>query len=200
MVLRLAAAETKVIATVDAAATAATPTSAIYFTKLRPCILASGPAALRDVAISSVPASPLDSLYSALHGVYAPALLGGSALTSSDDKLRGLLGDLDKALAAAVRKAASDSSGAGGSASTGLAGIVGVRDEQRYWEDQARGGAARERERAQAFARQLEPVAVAFDSAESAQTSQLAELAEDVQVRHVSGGSVPPTLGMGGHC
>lgn len=181
MVLRLAIEGTKIVAAVDAAAASAAPTSAVYFTKLRPCKLAPGPAALHDIAISSVPASPLDSLYSAVHGVYAPALLGGGAqAAAADDKLRGLLGDLDKALATAVRKAAAD--GGAGAAAGGLAGVASVRDEQRYWEDAARSGAARDRERAQAFARLLEPLATAFDGAEGAPPSALAELAEDVQV------------------
>lgn len=179
MVLRLSLSGTKVVAAVDAAIASSTPASAVYYTKLRPCRLAPGPVVLHDIAISSVPASPLDTMYSAVHGVFAPALLSGGPL-APDDKLRGLLGELDKALSTAVRKIATDASSGGGSGAGGLAGILSVRDEQRYWEDASR--LPRERERAQAFARLLEPLSASFDGADGAPPSQLAEIAEDAQV------------------
>jgi hypothetical protein len=56
-----------------------------------------------------------------------------------------------------------------------------VRDEQRFWEDNSRSGAVRERERSQAFSRLLEPLAAAFDGLDAASPAQLAELAEDAQ-------------------
>ena len=119
MVLRLSSDGSKVVAAIEAALATATAMGAVYFTKLRPCRLTSGPTVLSAIAISSVPASPLDSMYSAVHGVYVPALQ-----TTSDEKVRGLLGDLDKALAAAVRKAAA--ADGGGSGASGFAGIATV--------------------------------------------------------------------------
>jgi hypothetical protein len=181
MVLRVALEGGKLTAATDAALSSAPSAAAVYFTKLRPCRLVAGPAALHDIAISSVPTSPLDSLYSAVHGVFAPALLGPQQQQRLGDKLRGMLGDLDKALATAVRSAAAADPSAAAAAGS-LAGVVSVRDEQRYWEDTGRSILRpQDRERPQAFVRLLEPLALAFDGLDAASPAQLAEVSEDVQ-------------------
>jgi hypothetical protein len=110
--------------------------------------------------------------------VYLPKLLKEGARGGMvDDKVRSLLSDLDKSLGAALRSA-----GGTGKADIG-AGIFGLADEFRYWDDIGKApGAGRDAEKASLFAAALEPVASRFERMGACSLPQLLELVEDAQL------------------
>lgn len=153
----------------------------VHFVKLRPEPV-TGTNVHQLVMVSSMLQSPIHSLYHQLHNVYAPALLKDAAWAGKlDQRLQGLLAELDAGLASTVRRGAgmgptADGSGDGAAS---LMGILAPTDEFDFWQELST--QARTRERAQAFCQAFDPIRAAFADLRRLDLQEALELVEDTQ-------------------
>jgi dynein heavy chain 2 len=137
----------------------------VVLTKLKAGALSIGdiPA---NVAVSSMSHSPVSALYNQLHSVYGP-LLGDSKDGGVNEKLRGLVAELEAGLGNVLRLTGGLNAPHGGMdpANAPLVGIVTPSDEFKMWSEIAFGHAAPQQLRARAAEvyRAFEPAKERFE-------------------------------------
>lgn len=135
-----------------------------------------------SIQVTSVMQSPLQSLYQAVHQVYAPMLLKSDASASQlSQKLKDMLIELDAGLSStmlASGDSGSKSSGAmptdGGDAAA-LMAIVTITDEFQYWER----ADAKNAKRAKKFCAAFDNIHQRYSSLESLSFEDMADVLEE---------------------
>eukprot|EP00842_Homolaphlyctis_polyrhiza_P006766 jgi/Hompol1/7090/HPOL_005188-RA len=125
----------------------------VILSKTRPSVIT--PDNMVDIIQATpVKSTPINTLYQAVHTVYAPVLLKNSR-AGLNSRLQGLLSDLDIGLAGSIL-----ASGESKTPDAGHVAIVSVQDEYSYWSDLASNdtNSKIDRERASFFRDILSPL------------------------------------------
>ncbi|KAL2914266.1 hypothetical protein HK105_206212 [Polyrhizophydium stewartii] len=151
-------------------------TRAIILSKTRPAVVT--PENMAElVQVTQVRSTPVNTLYQAIHSVYAPVLLK-SGRWGMSSRLQGLLSELDTGLAACLQQAAPQRA----SDDTQIGSVATLDDEYAHWSriavDQKLASA--ERERGAYFAGALQPLKAELDKP----ASSLNTLVEAVEKSH----------------
>ena len=132
----------------------------------------------RLIQITSIPDSPLLSLLLGIRHVYLPRFKALQGAESVTPKIQKLMVDLFSNLLRQVRNS-SHARRRAGRGESDVSGVASLQDELNYWTEAAEN--PNDRERAEAFARHLSPVAAKFSSAPLLGFADLNRLVRDVK-------------------
>ncbi|KAI8925894.1 dynein heavy chain and region D6 of dynein motor-domain-containing protein [Entophlyctis helioformis] len=147
----------------------------VVLSKTKPAVVTA--ANMMDIVqVTPLKSTPLNTLYQAIHGVYAPVLLKAGL----NSRLQGLLSDLDTGLASAIRNAIDAKSQEG--AASSLAPITTIDGEIMFWTEQAgeQGRTKADRDRGAYFRDALQPIKADFDKQGAQPLSTLLETIERI--------------------
>ncbi|XP_058887125.1 cytoplasmic dynein 2 heavy chain 1-like [Acipenser ruthenus] len=151
----------------------------LVFFKLRPDVITEDNLH-SNVLVSSMLDSPINTLYQAVHQVFAPILLKDEKWSKNfDPKLQNLLSELEAGLGSVVRRSDLNFTGKKFGKEDDILGILTPCDEFQFWAELAQvAGKSSNKERAAHFNSLFEPIVKDYHSLESLSLADAVELVD----------------------